>query len=115
MVIESFPGTNGKLSKYNIYFVTVKTTFNFISYLNTEMKTCFGAGRGYDARIGWFDNQLTFFESYVIPLAHRLSDCKAFEGDIRHNFMVTAERNRNRWLTEGSAFTQRMIIDWEQR
>jgi hypothetical protein len=65
--------------------------------------------------MGWFDNQLTFFESYVIPLGHRLFECKAFQDDIGRIFMISAERNRNRWLTEGSALTAKMIIDWEQR
>ena len=40
--------------------------------LYRELNKGFRAGRGEDPKIGWFDNQIKFFDFYILPLAKNL-------------------------------------------
>lgn len=48
----------------------------------------------------WYDNQLAFFDFYVIPLAQRMKDSGLF-GDKGDIFLINVRRNHRRWFSEG--------------
>jgi hypothetical protein len=77
-----------------------------------ELRKAFLSGRGFDAQPKWFENQIGFLESYLLPLAHRLEDMGIFQlmGPM---FAEVVESNRDRWLVEGYDVTQKVIADGE--
>eukprot|EP00594_Rhizosolenia_setigera_P009804 CAMPEP_0178955202 /NCGR_PEP_ID=MMETSP0789-20121207/9460_1 /TAXON_ID=3005 /ORGANISM="Rhizosolenia setigera, Strain CCMP 1694" /LENGTH=682 /DNA_ID=CAMNT_0020636779 /DNA_START=46 /DNA_END=2094 /DNA_ORIENTATION=+ len=85
------------------------------SRLFFEQKAAFECDRmdAVDPAICWYGNQLTFFDSYVIPLARRLNDTGSF-GNNGQQFAAFAEENRRTWVTEGKDFTDWMIRRWEK-
>lgn len=78
------------------------------SRLYLELRKAYQAGRGFDASAKWFENQIGFLESYLLPLAHRLEDTNVF-GSME--FARIVEDSRDRWLTEGYDEAQRVIAE----
>jgi hypothetical protein len=77
-----------------------------------ELRKAHITGRGFDAQPKWFENQIGFLESYLLPLAHRLEDMGVFQS-VGPVFAEIVEGNRDRWLTEGYDVTQKLFKDGE--
>ena len=76
-----------------------------------ELLSSYSDGRGEDPRQGWFQNQITFMESYMLPLARRLQMMQIFGDEVGSMFGMRVEENRDRWLEEGATVTQKWIVD----
>ena len=76
--------------------------------LYLELRKAYQAGRGVDAQPRWFENQIGFLESYLLPLAHRLEDTGVF-GNFEFGNIV--ESNQDKWLTDGYDVTQKIVGD----
>jgi hypothetical protein len=72
----------------------------------------FDEGRGEDPRQGWFQNQKTFLESYMSPLAKRLQTMQIFGVEVGPMFATIVEENRDRWMDEGMAVTTQVTQMW---
>lgn len=79
-----------------------------------ELRSAYIAGRGFDAQPKWFENQIGFLESYLLPLAHRLEDMGIFQ-QLGPVFAEIVEGNRDRWLTEGYDVTQKLFAEGEAK
>ena len=77
-----------------------------------ELMASYEAGRGEDPRQGWFENQVTFLESYLLPLARRLHATRAFGDIVGPMFAQIVEENRDRWLTDGVVVTAEVTQKW---
>jgi hypothetical protein len=69
--------------------------------LYLELRRAYVAQRGIDPQEKWFENQIGFLESYLLPLARRMEDMGVFSDDVAQMFSATVEANRDRWLREG--------------
>ena len=75
-----------------------------------ELRYAHVLGRGGDPQVRWFENQIGFLESYLLPLARRLEDTGVFgEGAVAQSFARTVEANRDTWLVEGQDVTDDII------
>ncbi len=74
-----------------------------------ELYAAFTVGRS-DAEPSddWYQNQLGFYTLYVIPLAEKMRQCKAF-GTLRGEWVNNANLIRDRWEREGEQITKDMI------
>jgi hypothetical protein len=77
--------------------------------LYMELRRAYQAKRGFDPQHRWFENQIGFLESYLLPLAHRLDDIGVFGPEVGPAFAMIVEDNRDRWLTHGYDETQKVI------
>lgn len=77
-----------------------------------ELMNSFDDGRGEDPRQGWFRNQITFMESYMLPLARRLNEMQVFREDVGSMFGMIVEENRDRWIDEGMSKTADVTQKW---
>ena len=82
--------------------------------LYMELRKAFAEQRGSDPHMRWFENQIGFLESYLLPLARRLEDTGVF-GDNGTLFPQIVEDNRDRWLTEGYDVSQATIEEGNQK
>jgi hypothetical protein len=80
-----------------------------------ELMDSHESGRGEDPRQGWFENQITFLESYLLPLARRLHATKAFGNTVGPMFARTVEENRDRWISDGVVLTEHVTQKWIRR
>ena len=83
----------------------------FSSRLYLELRKAFVHSRGGDPEPRWFENQIGFLESYLLPLAHRLEDTGVFSQQVGQKFAETVEANRDKWLTAGYEVSQKAIAD----
>lgn len=79
--------------------------------LYLELRRAHVSKRGADPAERWFENQIGFLESYLLPLARRLEDTGVFNDQTIGEtiFSSTVEFNRDRWLTDGFDVTQKSI------
>jgi len=56
---------------------------------------------------GWYQGQLVFFDTYVIPLAHKLKDCEVF-GPSSDEYLSYALDNRREWAMKGKEVSREM-------
>jgi len=70
-----------------------------------ERLSAFLNNRGSDPRDGWYAAQISFLSNYVLPLAGR---CESLMGG-HYGLKEGVERNIERWLMEGEAWTNQMI------
>jgi 3'5'-cyclic nucleotide phosphodiesterase len=75
-----------------------------------ELRKAYQVKRGFDPHYRWFENQIGFLESYLLPLARRL-ECTGVFGEFGHSFPRIVEDNRDRWLTDGYDVAQTTISD----
>jgi hypothetical protein len=80
-----------------------------------ELMVSYEAGRGEDPRQGWFENQITFLESYLLPLARRLHATRAFGNIVGPMFARTVEENRDHWIADGVVLTAEVTQKWIRR
>jgi hypothetical protein len=77
-----------------------------------ELRKALLSGRGFDAEPKWWENQIMFLESYLLPLAYRLEDMGIFQ-QMGPMFADVVESNRDRWLVDGYDVTKKVIADGE--
>jgi hypothetical protein len=77
----------------------------FSTRLYLELRKAYVAGKGGDPEPRWFENQIGFLESYLLPLAHRLEDTGVFGEQQGEFFARVVEANRDKWLTAGYVVT----------
>lgn len=77
--------------------------------LYLELRKAYVEGRGSDPQAKWFENQIGFLESYLLPLARRLEDANIFGDSIGMMFAQIVEQNRDKWLEEGQEITEAII------
>ena len=74
-----------------------------------EMYSAYEAGRlPKDPSETWYEGELNFFDSKVIPLAKDLKACGIL-GDFSIEYLQLATENREHWEVEGKALVQNMI------
>jgi hypothetical protein len=78
-----------------------------------ELKATHDDNRGEDPQCNWFENQITFLESYILPLARRLDDMGVFGDTIGPMFARIVQQNRERWVSEGLAETAQIVQEWQ--
>jgi hypothetical protein len=83
--------------------------------LYQELRKAHVAGRGPDVSSHWYENQIGFLESYLLPLARRLEDTGVFSEEMGSRFAHIVEENRDKWLTEGYDLTVQTIADGAKR
>lgn len=76
-----------------------------------ELKKAHKEGRGGDPKNNWFENQIGFLESYLLPLARRLEDMGVFGDVIGPVFARLVEANRDRWMTDGLGVASNIILE----
>lgn len=81
----------------------------FSNRLYLELRKSYADKRGGDPEPKWFENQIGFLESYLLPLAHRLEDTGVF--GATEMFGMSVESLRDRWLTDGYDVTQSTIAE----
>jgi hypothetical protein len=74
-----------------------------------ELRRAHVAKRGFNPEEKWFENQIGFLESYLLPLARRLEDTLVFGEQAGQIFAATVEANRDQWLTQGYEESQKII------
>lgn len=82
------------------------------SRLFFELMESFEAKRGDNPQTGWFENQITFIDSYTLPLARRLNDTGVFGNDTGSMFADIVLENKERWISEGVTLTSQMKTRW---
>lgn len=70
-------------------------------------------GRGNDPAFGWHENQIAFFESYVLPLATSLAETKVLEEEDARQLVRNVQENNVRWMIEGRSVVQRYTLNWD--
>lgn len=83
--------------------------------LFVELRRAYAANRGPNPEENWFENQIGFLESYLLPLTRRLEDTNVFGEAQGRDFQDIVEANRNRWLTHGFDETQKIIDEGVRR
>lgn len=83
----------------------------FSNRLYFELRKAFAEDRGMDPEPRWFENQIGFLESYLLPLAHRLEDTGVFGPDGGCVFAATVESLRDRWLTDGFDVATNAVLE----
>mmetsp|Transcript_9480 Transcript_9480/g.14642 ORF Transcript_9480/g.14642 Transcript_9480/m.14642 type:complete len:686 (+) Transcript_9480:171-2228(+) len=77
-----------------------------------ELKTTYHKGFGEDPQKKWYQNQITFLESYILPLARRLGDMGVFGESIGPMFEEIVKQNRDKWISDGFRVTSRVAEKW---
>eukprot|EP00591_Stephanopyxis_turris_P009250 CAMPEP_0195512628 /NCGR_PEP_ID=MMETSP0794_2-20130614/4520_1 /TAXON_ID=515487 /ORGANISM="Stephanopyxis turris, Strain CCMP 815" /LENGTH=551 /DNA_ID=CAMNT_0040640457 /DNA_START=172 /DNA_END=1827 /DNA_ORIENTATION=+ len=72
--------------------------------LYEELYVASQLGRGDNVGPGWYENQITFFDSYIIPLTKRLKQSGVM-GEFSDTFLQCANENRRLWIIEGREFS----------
>jgi class 3 adenylate cyclase len=55
----------------------------------------------------WYQNEITFFDNHVLPLARKLKECNVV-GVMKNEYLEYATRNRDEWEIRGQAFVMEM-------
>jgi hypothetical protein len=85
------------------------------SKLFLEVKSAHEAGRGDDPEPGWYENQIGFLESYLIPIARRLHDTGVFGPHIGPIFEQIVMFNLERWISDGMEVTEAVVRQWQEQ
>jgi hypothetical protein len=62
----------------------------------------------WDPTDGWYQNQINFFDFYILPLAKRMDACGVL-GHKSSVFLYFAMENKRRWIDEGHQITDEMV------
>jgi hypothetical protein len=81
------------------------------SNLFEEMYEAYASGRSSkDPSDGWYEGELKFFDSHVIPLAKSLNTCGCF-GVGGDEFLTNAVQNRDEWVDKGRQIVAEMVAE----
>jgi class 3 adenylate cyclase len=79
-----------------------------------EMYTAYKAGRlSSDPRTFWYQGELAFFDSYVIPLATKLKECNVF-GVSSDEYLAYAMKNREEWEERGEEIVATIMAELQE-
>jgi len=92
---------------YSLFYFFVQVKWSGRLYL--ELRRAYVAKRGPDPQGKWFENQIGFLESYLLPVARRLEDTGVFTDEAGQIFATIVEANRDEWLTKGFEETQKIV------
>ena len=108
-------GTNNQLQQHavletmmNVADVahTMQSFNTFVKWnrrLFRELHTARSAGRlPFDPSVNWYENQIGFFNHYILPLAGKMKSCGVL-GTTGEVFELFAAENLKRWKEEGEA------------
>lgn len=87
----------------------------FSNRLYMELRTAYVKKRGTDPEPRWFENQIGFLESYLLPLAHRLDDTGVFGEKTGEIFAANVIANRDKWLTNGLDVSQKIVKEGAEK
>lgn len=74
-----------------------------------EVYGAYLAGRSEnDPTINWYESEIGFFDSYIIPLANKLKECGVF-GVSSDEYLNYATQNRREWATRGKEIIDKFI------
>ena len=74
-----------------------------------EMSSAFETERShFDPRVGWYEGEIKFFDSYVILLAKKLIQSGAY-GEATGEYLDYAVENLSQWNLSGEAMVDKMI------
>ena len=77
--------------------------------LFNEMYTAFQQGRTTnDPSVFWYQGEISFFDSTVIPLAEKLKGCGVL-GVSSDEYLNYAKNNRNEWMAKGHVVVAEMV------
>jgi class 3 adenylate cyclase len=62
-----------------------------------------------DPSVGWYHQELEFFDGYVIPLAMKLKECGVF-GVSGDEYLTYAMENRREWAQKGKDIVNAMLL-----
>lgn len=77
--------------------------------LYLELRKAYIEERGIDPETRWYENQIGFLESYLLPLARRLEDTGVFGDELGQLFATIVEANRDQWIQEGQDVTEAIV------
>jgi hypothetical protein len=77
--------------------------------LYLELRKAFVEERGFDPETRWYENQIGFLESYLLPLTRRLEDTGVFGDELGQMFTTIVEANRDQWIQEGQDVTEAIV------
>ena len=60
----------------------------------------------------WYEEEIDFFDSYVIPLSKKLRDCGVF-GPTSDENLTYARSNRSMWVKDGVSIVKEMLTNAE--
>jgi class 3 adenylate cyclase len=63
---------------------------------------------GQDPSLCWYQDEIWFFDSYIIPLAKKLSECGVF-GVSSEEYLTYALENRSEWEEKGRQWVAQMV------
>jgi 3'5'-cyclic nucleotide phosphodiesterase len=80
--------------------------------LFSEMMTAYHQGRAEANPVdSWYQGELNFFDFYIIPLAKKLEECRAF-GVSSDEYLSYALKNRAEWQMRGIEIVSGMSRGW---
>jgi hypothetical protein len=80
-----------------------------------EMRSAYQEGRSQeDPHKSWYDNELSFFDNHVIPLAKKLKDCEVF-GVLATECVNNAIENRNEFAEFGQDIVAEYLQEYEAK
>ena len=80
-----------------------------------ELYTAYKNGRmGVDPATFWYNGEIKFFDTYVIPLAKKLKDCGVF-GVSSEECLNYAVNNRREWESKGQMITTELVSNYNKR
>uniref|UniRef100_A0A7S3L1M8 Phosphodiesterase n=1 Tax=Amphora coffeiformis TaxID=265554 RepID=A0A7S3L1M8_9STRA len=80
-----------------------------------ELYTAYKAGRmGVDPATFWYNGEIKFFDTYVIPLAKKLKECGVF-GVSSEECLNYAINNRKEWESKGQMITTELVSNYNKR
>ena len=80
-----------------------------------ELYTAYKAGRmGVDPATFWYNGEIKFFDTYVIPLAKKLKECGVF-GVSSEECLNYAINNRKEWESKGQMITTELVSNYNRR
>jgi 3'5'-cyclic nucleotide phosphodiesterase len=84
-------------------------------FLFQEMSLAYVVGRATkDPADFWYKGELAFFDSYIIPLARKLSECGVF-GVSSDEYLNYALRNREEWERRGEEILEKIKADFQAK
>jgi len=63
----------------------------------------------HDPALTWYEGEMKFFDTYVIPLASRLQECEAF-GPSSADYLKYAQKNRRKWEEKGKTIVENLVL-----
>lgn len=83
--------------------------------LYKELNKGYLSNRGDDPSLEWYDNQIKFFDFYILPLAKNLAVMGVFDEVMGERIVHGVKSNMACWIREGSKAAQKMKEDEEER